>query len=57
VARVDFRAGADGIPYLLEINPIPGLTPYGSALPKLAQAAGIAPEQVIHLLVRNALDR
>jgi D-alanine-D-alanine ligase len=56
VARVDFRVGTDGVPYLLEINPIPGLTPYGSALPMLAQAAGISPEKVLHTLVRNALD-
>jgi D-alanine-D-alanine ligase len=57
VARLDFRMGDDGVPYFLEINPIPGLTRYGSALPDLAQAAGITPEQVIHQLVRNALAR
>jgi D-alanine-D-alanine ligase len=56
-ARLDFRVDTDGIPYFLEINPIPGLTPYGSALPKLAQAAGISPEDVVHQLVRNALAR
>ena len=57
VARLDFRADAEGIPHLLEINPIPGLTPYGSALPRLAQVAGISPEEGIHQLVRNALAR
>jgi D-alanine-D-alanine ligase len=57
VARLDFRVGTDGVPYFLEINPIPGLTPYGSSLPALAQAAGIAPEEVIYQLVRNALAR
>lgn len=57
VARLDFRIDALGVPHLLEINPIPGLTPYGSALPRLAQAAGISPEEVIHQLVRNALAR
>lgn len=57
MARLDFRVDADGVPYFLEINPIPGLTPYGSALPALAQAAGISPEQVIHQVVRNALAR
>ena len=57
VARLDFRVDTDGIPYFLEINPIPGLTPYGSSLPVLAQAAGISPEQIIHQLVRNALAR
>jgi D-alanine-D-alanine ligase len=57
VARLDFRVDAEGIPYFLEINPIPGLTPYGSALPRLAQTAGISPEEVVHQLVHNALVR
>ena len=57
MARLDFRVDADGVPTFLEINPIPGLTPYGSALPALAQAAGISPEQVIHQVVRNAIAR
>jgi D-alanine-D-alanine ligase len=57
VARVDFRCDVDGTPHLLEINPIPGFTPYGSALPKLAQAAGLSPEDIIHQLVHNALAR
>lgn len=57
VARLDFRLDEAGVPYLLEINPIPGLTPYGSSLPILAQAAGISPEGVIHQLVHNALAR
>ena len=57
IARLDFRVDPQGAPFFLEINPIPGLTPYGSAIPLLAQAAGISPEEVIHQLVRNALAR
>jgi D-alanine-D-alanine ligase len=57
IARLDFRVDAEGVPYLLEINPIPGLTPYGSAIPVLAQAAGIPPERLIQQMVRNALAR
>ena len=57
IARLDFRVDAEGIPYLLEINPIPGLTPYGSAIPVLAQVVGIPPEGLVHQLVRNALAR
>jgi len=57
IARVDFRAGSDGVPYLLEINPLPGLSPYSSIFPIQAQAAGISPEDVIHQLIRNVLTR
>jgi D-alanine-D-alanine ligase len=57
LARIDFRVGADGIPYFLEINPLPGLSPYYSTFPAQAQAAGISPKEVVHRLVRNALAR
>ncbi len=54
IARADFRLGIDGIPYFLEINPLPGLSPFSSALPIQARAAGIEPEEVIRQLIRNA---
>ena len=38
--RVDFRLSPDGIPYVLELNSIPGFTAT-SLLPKAAEAAGI----------------
>jgi D-alanine-D-alanine ligase len=38
--RVDFVAGADGEPLLLEINTVPGMTSH-SLVPMAAQAAGI----------------
>ena len=40
MGRVDLILGTDGLPYVLEINTIPGLTPK-SLLPKAARAAGI----------------
>jgi D-alanine-D-alanine ligase len=57
MARIDFRVGSDGVPYLLEINPLPGLSPYYSIFPAQAQAAGISPEDIIHQLIRNAMTR
>jgi D-alanine-D-alanine ligase len=57
MARVDFRVSSDGVPYFLEINPLPGLSPYYSIFPVQAQAAGISPEDIIHQLVHNALTR
>lgn len=41
LARVDFRMGADGEVYVLELNSIPGFTET-SLLPKAAAAAGLA---------------
>ncbi len=40
LSRVDLILGKDGLPYVLEANTIPGLTPK-SLLPKAARAAGI----------------
>jgi D-alanine-D-alanine ligase len=57
LARADFRVGADGAPQLLEINPLPGLSPFRSAYPVLVRAAGMEPEEVIRQLVDNALRR
>ncbi len=57
LARVDFRRGEDGTSYFLEINPLPGLSPFYSVFPKQAEAAGINAEALIELLVRNALAR
>jgi len=57
MARVDFRVSSDGVPYFIEINPLPGLSPYYSIFPAQAQAAGISPEDIIHQLIHNALMR
>ncbi|UCC16478.1 MAG: ATP-grasp domain-containing protein [Dehalococcoidales bacterium] len=56
-ARVDFRLGSDGVPYFLEINPLPGLSPYYSIFTIQAEAGGIKPEEIIKILVNNALER
>lgn len=47
VSRVDFRMDAKGKPCMLEINPLPGLTPGYSDLCIQAAAEGIAYEQLI----------
>jgi D-alanine--D-alanine ligase len=57
MARVDIRLGLDGIPYVLEVNPLPGLDPEESNLPIMIRAAGISYEDFIHRLVRFALHR
>ena len=46
VARVDFRL-RDGVPYFLEVNPLPGLNPGSSDLVILARLAGWTYDQLI----------
>jgi D-alanine-D-alanine ligase len=55
-SRVDFRFGADGIPYVLEANTLPGLTAT-SLLPQSAAAVGIPFEDLCDRICRLALAR
>lgn len=57
LARVDFRRGEDGINYLIEINPLPGLSPFYSVFTWQAEAAGIKPEELLKIVIGNALSR
>jgi hypothetical protein len=45
------------VPFFLEINPLPGLSPYYGIFAKQAKTGGIEPEEVIITLVNNALNR
>lgn len=57
LARVDIRLHPDGIPYVLEVNPLPGLDPEESNLPMMVRAAGLSYETLIHRLVDRAMER
>ncbi len=52
-ARVDLMLGGDGEPYVLEVNPIPGLTET-SLLPQAADAVGISFDELIARIVAAA---
>jgi D-alanine-D-alanine ligase len=56
VARIDFRL-KDGIPYFLEVNPLPGLNPESSDLVILARLAGWSYEQLIESILGAAQAR
>jgi D-alanine-D-alanine ligase len=56
VARVDFRL-RDGVPYFLEVNPLPGLNPETGDLVILARLAGWSYERLIGRIFQAALDR
>ena len=53
-ARVDLILGRDGVPYVLEINTIPGFTER-SLLPKAAERAGLSFSELCCRLVQIAL--
>jgi D-alanine-D-alanine ligase len=56
VARVDFRLRG-GVPYFLEVNPLPGLNPESSDLVILAKRVGWSYGQLIETILQVALDR
>ena len=56
-ARVDFRLGVNGEPYLLEINTLPGLNPKLSDLCIMADAGGIPYKVLINEILYLAAER
>ncbi|MGF1530987.1 MAG: D-alanine--D-alanine ligase [Puniceicoccaceae bacterium] len=55
-SRVDFRLDVNGKPQCLEVNTLPGMTPF-SLLPRSAAAAGISFEELCSRMVDLALAR
>ncbi|MFN4181824.1 MAG: D-alanine--D-alanine ligase [bacterium] len=56
-ARLDFRLDSQGIPRLLDVNPLPGLNPEHSDLPLIAFSRGMDFPQLIGRIVYEALQR
>ena len=56
MARVDMIVDAQGTPWVLEVNTVPGLTEL-SLLPDAARAAGIAFDELCMRLVEHAVGR
>ena len=52
-SRVDFMLDAEGRPYCLEVNTIPGMTEF-SLVPKAAAAAGYSFAQVVEMVLATA---
>ncbi len=57
ISRTDIRLSRDNIPYVLEINPLPGLDPKESNFPIMAYAAGMTYEDLIEGILLNAYKR
>ena len=57
VSRVDIRVGEDQIPYFLEINPLPGLSPVYGDLVIMARSMGWDYAKLVKTIFHHALKR
>lgn len=57
ISRVDFRVGQDGVPYFLEINPLPGLNPKSGDIVIMSKKMGHPYSLLISSIVEAALKR
>lgn len=57
ISRTDIRLSRDNIPYVLEINPLPGLNPKDSNFPLMAYAAGMKYDEIIEAILKSASER
>lgn len=61
--RIDFRLSNDGVPYVLEMNPNPGISPYlgpdeqPDFMPFASQKAGLTYDELIMKIFNEALER
>jgi len=59
-SRIDLRLDKNGVPNVIEINPLPGIMPdpnENSSFPKAARAAGIEYNQMIQNVLQAAIKR
>jgi len=57
ISRIDFRVGRDGVARVIDINPLPGLSPEYSDLPILYRLAGGDYSKLIEMILKTALKR
>lgn len=57
ISRTDIRLDKFNVPYVLEINPLPGLDPKESNFPLMAYAAGMTYEDLIEAIILSASER
>jgi D-alanine-D-alanine ligase len=55
--RVDLRTDLNGIPNIIEINPLAGINPIRSDLPIICYKYGISYEQLLDMILKSACER
>ncbi len=56
-SRIDFRVGQDNIPRIIDINPLPGLSPRYSDLPILYRLRGRSYSELVRVLLESSFKR
>ncbi len=59
-SRIDLRCDKNGVPNVIEINPLPGILPNpadNSCFPKAARSAGLSYDEMINKVLEIALER
>ena len=56
-SRTDIRLSAAGVPFVLEVNPLPGLSPLDSNFPVMTGSAGISHDSLIQRIVDLSMAR
>jgi D-alanine-D-alanine ligase len=59
-SRIDVRLDKNGIPNIIEINPLPGILPKpedNSCYPKAARAAGMSYDEMLNCVLDEACKR
>ncbi|MDQ7794327.1 MAG: D-alanine--D-alanine ligase [bacterium] len=57
VTRVDLRLDSEGTPNVLEVNPLPGMCPGFSDLPRMAEVAGMTYSELVIRILESARER
>jgi len=57
MCRVDFRLDREGQPWILEVNPLPGLSPGVSDLVMMAEAEGMSHTELVNTILNHARRR
>lgn len=57
IARIDFRLDSNTTPKIIDINPLPGLSPHYSDLPIMQTLEGKTYSELIRILLKESLKR
>ena len=57
LSRVDLRLDKNGVPNVLEVNPLPGMAPGFSDYPRIAEKGGWGYTELVNGILESALRR
>ncbi|MEI8350152.1 MAG: ATP-grasp domain-containing protein [Candidatus Omnitrophota bacterium] len=57
IARIDFRLNSKGVAHIIDINPLPGLSPLYSDLPIMCKLQGRSYSSLIRVILQEAFRR